>query len=140
MHVEEANGLLSQICMFNKIFFEEHLGIRWEQPDLKKITDSNFELLQGSELRLQASNIENEMTKDGESVKLKENWKMFQRIVETISESMGYLMDSDLPEVLALCGVTPEERKLAQLDNVFSVSFSRGLGKYSTLFSGLGKN
>ncbi len=125
MNVEEANDLLSQIFAYNKIFFEEHLGIRLEIPDLKLLVDSNLESLQRNEehQQLKVSHDANKNKGENENFNEKENWKMLQHVFETISGSMGYLMDKDLPAVLELSNMTCKEKKLAQLDNVFSVRF-----------------
>lgn len=124
MNLEEANNSLSQICLFNKIFFEEHLGIRWELPDFKILADSNSEALQRSiKLHPEVLTADNEKKLNDDTViNGTEDWKMLQRVFETIRGSMGYLMDGDLPEIFELCDMTDEEKKLAQLDNVFSVS------------------
>lgn len=129
-NIEEAKSLMSKICGFNKIFFEEHLGIRWQPPDLKILADSNLDALQGLKIP-QVRPFKKASDNDGKQHKgkvffEKKNWKMFQRVFETISESMGYLMDKDLPEVLALREMSPEERNLVHIDNVFSVSYAMG--------------
>lgn len=126
MNIEEANHLLSQICGFNKIFFEEHLGIRWELPDFRSLVDSNVAVLQKSEMSMNKSmlSIRNEQKGNGDNVNGTENPKLFQHVFEAMSAGMGYLMDKDLPEVLELCEMMDKDKKMSliKLDNVFSVS------------------
>lgn len=123
MNLEEANDLLTQICAFNKIFFEEHLGIRWELPNLQCLVDSNLESLQRSDKSHPNRNAVVKKKND-DRIDGKENKKMLQLAFEVIRGSMSYLMDTDLPEIVQLCDMTDRETKLAQLDNVFSVSRS----------------
>lgn len=123
MNLEEAHNSLSQICLFNKIFFEDHLGIRWELPDFKILADSNSEALQRSiKHHPEIVTADSEKKNDDTVINGTENWKLLQRVLETIRGSMGYLMDGDLREIFELCDMTDEDKKLAQLDNVFSVS------------------
>lgn len=123
MNIEEGNNLLSQICGFNAIFFEEHLGIRWEQPDLECLVNSNLATLKVSKkpqsMRSRIHNVKNQNIGDVNGL---ENRKLLQLVFEAMSSSMGYLMDKELPEILELCKMTDDEKKLAQIANIFSVS------------------
>lgn len=121
MNFEEADELLTQICTFNKIFFEEHLGIRWSPPDLNILRDSNLESLQmTSKARLSVSrdSEEKQLTRN---VNERDNWKLIRSAFETIVESMDYMID-DLPRVFELCEMTPAEQMITQIANIFSVS------------------
>lgn len=123
MNLEEANHLLSQICFFNKIFFEEHLGIRWEPPALQCLVDANLVALQNS-TKSQPKVLSTDKKSERNNADGWENWNMLdhEQVFEVMNSSMGYLMDKDLPEILELCKMTEDEKKLIQLDNVFSVS------------------
>ncbi|KAG4075673.1 hypothetical protein HA402_003498 [Bradysia odoriphaga] len=135
MNIEEANDLLSQICAFNKIFFEEHLGIRWELPDLNNLVDSNFESLQMSAKPKRSVSIDSEEKQINRSVNERYDWKLIQNVFETIAGSMDYMIDKDLTKVFELCNMSPEEQKIAQLANVFSavgLENSNSLTKFFT--------
>ncbi|XP_037026905.1 dynein regulatory complex protein 1 homolog [Bradysia coprophila] len=120
MNLEEANDLLSQICAFNKIFFKEHLGIRWELPDLNNLVDSNLESLQMSGKSPRSGSTDSEEAQITRNLTEKYDWKLIQNVFETIVGSMNYMIDKDLPKVFQLCNMTPEEQKIAQLANIFS--------------------
>lgn len=134
MNLEEANNLLSQICALNKLFFEEHLGIRWELPDLNILMDSNLENLQISS-RIQHSITRDDVEKEASrNINEKDDWKFIQNVFETIVSSMDYMIDEDLPKVFELCNMTQEEQKIAQLANIFSVSRLRRNTKFGAFF------
>lgn len=124
MNIEEANNLISQICNFNKIFFEEHLGIRWELPSLTILDHTDLDALQrGNQSHRSAANKKSQLiTKIKELVKGSDEWKMLQILFEKMPSRMNYLMDEDLPDIMELCEMSERGKKLAQLDNVFTVS------------------
>lgn len=122
MNLEEADNLLSQIFAFNKIFFEEHLGIRWELPDLNILMDSNLKSLQMNDKQEVSISRENEAKGSTQNVNEKDDWGLIRNAFETIISSMDYMIDTDLPKVFELCNMTPEEEKITRLANIFSVS------------------